>query len=58
VSRHDNSVARFVLLGSQDLEEVRRAVDGLRQLQRRIARESKVKLSDREVRAAIDFGRP
>ena len=57
ITRHDRPVARLVPEGAQRLDEVRRAVAGLRELQQRIRRRSKAKLSDREVRAAIDEGR-
>ena len=54
ITRHDKPVARLVPEGARRHDEVCRAVDGLRELQRRIARRSKAKLSDREVRTAID----
>ena len=57
ITRHDKPVARLVPEGAQRLDEVRRAVAGLRELQRRIRRRSKAKLSDREVRVAIGEGR-
>lgn len=57
ITRHDRPVARLVPEGTQRLDEVRRSVEGLRDLQQRIRRRSKVKLTDREVRAAIDRGR-
>ena len=57
ITRHDRPVARLVPEGAQRLDEVRRAVAGLRELQKRIGRRSKPKLSDREVRSAIDEGR-
>jgi prevent-host-death family protein len=59
ITRHDKPVARIVPEGAQRLQEVRRAVGGLRQLQQRIARrgKGKVRLSDREVRSAIEEGR-
>ena len=57
ITRHDRPVARLVPEGAQRLDEVRRAVAGLRELQQRIHRRSKAKLSDREVRSAIDEGR-
>lgn len=57
ITRHDKPVARLVPEGAQRLEEVRRSVQGLRDLQQRIRRKSKVKLSDREVRTAIEEGR-
>ena len=59
ITRHDKPVARIVPEGARRLEDVRRAVAGLRELQRRIARRTKrkVSLSDRDVRSAIDDGR-
>lgn len=59
ITRHDKPVARIVPEGAQRLEDVRRAVAGLRELQQRIARrgKGKVRLSDQEVRAAIEEGR-
>jgi prevent-host-death family protein len=57
ITRHDRPVARLVPEGAQRLDDVRRAVDGLRELQERIRRRSKGKLSDREIRSAIDEGR-
>lgn len=57
ITRHDKPVARLVPEGGPRLDDVRRAVQGLRDLQTRIRRRSKAKLSDREVRAAIDAGR-
>ncbi len=46
ITRHDKPVARLVPEGTQRLDDVRRAVEGLREL-----------LSNREVRSAIDEGR-
>ena len=57
ITRHAKAVARLIPEGAQRLDEVRRSVEGLRDLQRRIGRRSKARLSDREVRAAIDHGR-
>ena len=59
ITRHDKPVARLVPEGAQRLEDVRRAVRGLRELQHRIARRRKgrVSLSTREVRSAIEEGR-
>ena len=57
ITRHDRPVARLVPEGAQRLDDVRRAVAGLRALQQRVRRRSKAKLSDREVRAAIEEGR-
>jgi prevent-host-death family protein len=59
ITRHDQPVARMVPEGPRRLEDVRRAIAGLRELQQRIARRSKAKirLSSREVRSAIEEGR-
>lgn len=57
ITRHDKPVARLVPEGSQRLDDVRRAVAGLRELQDRIRRRSRGTLSDREVRSAIQEGR-
>lgn len=57
ITRHDKPVARLVPEGVPRLDEVRRAVRGLRELQDRIRRRSRAKLSDREVRAALEEGR-
>lgn len=57
ITRHDKAVARLVPEGAQRVDEVRRAVAGLRELQQRIRRRSRARLSDREVRSAIDEGR-
>ena len=57
ITRDGMPVARLVPEGAQRLDEVRRSVQGLRDLQQRIRSRSKVKLLDREVRAAIEKGR-
>jgi prevent-host-death family protein len=57
ITRHDKPIARIVPEGVERKDDVRRAVAGLRDLQRRIARRSKARLSDREVRSAIEDGR-
>ena len=57
ITRHDKPVARLIPEGAQRREDVRRSVQGLRELLRRIGRRSKVRLSAREVRAAIEEGR-
>ncbi|MPY90801.1 MAG: type II toxin-antitoxin system prevent-host-death family antitoxin [Luteitalea sp.] len=57
ITRHDKPVARLVPEGTPRLDDVRRTVAGLRELQQRIRRRSKAKLLDREVRSAIDEGR-
>lgn len=58
ITRHDKPVARLVPEGAPRLDEVRRSVAGLRDLQQRIRRRSKARLTDRDVRAAIEHGRP
>ena len=57
ITRHDKPVARLIPEGAQRLDEVRRSVQGLRDLQQRIRRRSKARLSAREVRSAIEDGR-
>lgn len=58
ITRHDKPVARLVPEGARRQDDVRRSVEGLRDLQQRIRRRSKARLADRDVRAAIDEGRP
>ena len=60
ITRHDKPVARMVPEGAARQDDVRRAVAGLRALRERIGirTKSRSRLSDREVRAAIDEGRP
>ena len=57
ITRHDRPVARLIPEGAQRLDDVRRAVEGLRKLQQQIRRRSRAKLTDREVRLAIEEGR-
>jgi prevent-host-death family protein len=57
ITRHDKPVARLMPEGRPRAEDVREAVQGLRDLQQRIRKRSKVRLSDREVRSAIEQGR-
>lgn len=57
ITRHDKPVARLIPEGAQRRDEVRRSVEGLRDLQQRIRRRSRATLSGQEVRAAIDRGR-
>lgn len=58
ITRRDKAVARLVPEGTVRSDDVRRSVNGLRELQRQIRHRSKAKLTNREVRAAIDHGRP
>jgi prevent-host-death family protein len=57
ITRHDKPVARLIPEGARRLDDVRRSVEGLRDLQQRIRRRSRAKLTDRDVRAAIEHGR-
>jgi prevent-host-death family protein len=57
ITRHDKPVARLIPEGATRLDDVRRSAQGLRDLQQQIQRRSKKKLSDKEVRAAIEEGR-
>ncbi len=57
ITRHDRPVARVVPEGGSRMDEVVQAVAGLRDLQQQIRARSRAKLSDREVRAAIEKGR-
>ena len=57
ITRHDKPVARLIPEGATRLDDVRRSVRGLRDLQQQIRRRSKAKISDREVRSAIEQGR-
>ena len=59
ISRHDRPVARIVPEGVRRQDEVRRAIAGLRELQAsiRARRGASRRLTDREVRSAIDEGR-
>jgi antitoxin (DNA-binding transcriptional repressor) of toxin-antitoxin stability system len=57
ITRHDKPVARLVPEGAQQLDDIRRTVAGLRELQQRIRRRSKARLSDLEARSGIEQGR-
>lgn len=57
ITRHDRPVARVVPEGGARSDQVARAVAGLRELQQQIRARSKARLSDQEVRAAIEEGR-
>lgn len=57
ITRHDKVVARLIPEGPHRSDEVRRSVEGLRQLRQQIRRRSKSRLTDREVRTAIEHGR-
>ena len=57
ITRHDKPVARLVPEGAQRIDEVRQAVEGLRTLQQQIRRRSRARLTDKEVRSAIEQGR-
>lgn len=60
ITRHEKAVARLVPAGERNLSAIQRAVTELRTLQDDIRRRRKGKvprLSDTEVRSAIDEGR-
>ena len=57
ITRHATPVARLIPEGPQRLDDVRRAVAGLRALQQQIRRRTRAKLSEAEVRSAIETGR-
>lgn len=57
ITKHDKPVARLIPEGSRRADDVRRSVQGLRELREQIRRRSRAKLTEREVRAAIDEGR-
>ena len=59
ITRHDKPVARIVPEGRRSLEEVRRAVAGLRQLQKDIAAHNagKEPLTWEELKSMIEEGR-
>jgi prevent-host-death family protein len=57
ITRHDKPVARLVPEGALRIDDVRRSVEGLRALQQRIRGRSRARLSDGDVRKAIERGR-
>jgi prevent-host-death family protein len=57
ITRHDKPVARLIAEGAPRPDDVRRSVEGLRDLQRRIRQRSRARLTDRDVREAIEHGR-
>jgi len=59
ITRHEKPVARIVPEGRRTLTQVRQAVHSLEQLRKQIGGRTKgrAKLSDAEVRAAIEEGR-
>jgi len=60
ITRHEKPVARIVPEGWRSLTQVRQAVQSLEELRLQIGGRTKgrSKLSDTEVRAAIEDGRP
>jgi prevent-host-death family protein len=59
ITRHDKPVARLVPEGGPNLAAIRRGVDELRDLRETICRRAKgkIRLTDKEVREAIEGGR-
>lgn len=60
ITRHDRPVARIIPEGRRSLAQTRAALAELEALRTRIAKRTRgrVKVSDADVRAAIDHGRP
>lgn len=60
ITRHDKPVARIIQEGPRNREQVEQAVRALEQLRQQIRARSRgrTKLSDAEVRSAIEEGRP
>jgi len=59
ITRHDKPVARIIPEGRPSLTQVHQAVEDLRALRRRIAARKGFKpLSDKEIRDALNAGRP
>ena len=57
ITRHDKPVARLIREPAPRLDEIRRSVQGLRDLQQSIRLRSKAKLASQGVRSAIEEGR-
>jgi prevent-host-death family protein len=57
ITRHDKPVARLVPEGARRGDDVRRSVEGLRELQQRIRARTRSKLTARDVQSAIEEGR-
>jgi prevent-host-death family protein len=58
ITRHDKPVARIVPEGRDSLEEVRRAIQSMRENRRRMAQRKGFRpLTDKEIRDAINAGR-
>jgi prevent-host-death family protein len=57
ITRHGEPVARLIPAGASRLDDVRRSVQGLRDLQKQIRLRSKAKLTGREVRSSIEDDR-
>jgi prevent-host-death family protein len=58
ITRHDKPVARIVPEGGSNLDDVRRAVDDLFALRHEMKRKGFKPLTDKEIRDAINTGRP
>ena len=59
ITRHEKPVARIVPEGRSNLDEIRNAVGGLRELRGRIAArlDIKIRLTDAQVKSLIQDGR-
>jgi prevent-host-death family protein len=59
ITRHEKPVARLIAEGGRNLDDIKRAAEGLEALQKEIAQSSKGKKSDswKEFRSAVEEGR-
>lgn len=57
ITRHDKAVARLIPEGVPPVDDLRRAVAGLRDLHEQIRQRGSAELSAADVRSAIDEGR-
>jgi prevent-host-death family protein len=58
ITRHDKPVARIIPEGRESLEEVRRAIQRMRENRRRMAQRKGFRpLTDKEIRDAMNAGR-
>ena len=57
ITKHERPVARLIPEGERDLKPVRKAVAGLRELQKKIKLRGGKKLTLQEIRSAIEEGR-
>jgi len=58
ITRHDKPVARIVPEGDRRMDDIRRAVQDLRELREEMKRKGFKPLSDKEIKDSINEGRP